>query len=419
MQIEAVSSRMILFRNAPALAETADVQAVQGSDLESTVVVAMSTSTCYSFFKSSNDAKRLAKREVLLYELEDEIPVDADDLAVDRIDTKAGTLIAAADGRSASSFIEELEENGHFVSCITPMIFLALADLARRHSIKATDVVAWRSPEGIDVVRLHRGQPIDWRWVDGESGSLDPLLNSLGWVDDKSRVLLLNISPSEPTDELSAARVIELDRQQCAATESDRIARGRARPWIDLRNGPLAPSDPLRSIASSLRFFAVAALVLQLSVIAGALLVATTYRSESSKLVEKQEVAFQDVFPGRSIPVGIVSRLQSEHRRLSGTRGLTDQAVPKLVSAIPVSHRLLAALPKRDDARYAINRIEFSPSTVVRASGVAKSYGDLELIAERLRRSGMSVPAVSANKVSGGVSLQFENLALDEDVKLP
>jgi hypothetical protein len=184
---------------------------------------------------------------------------------------------------------------------------------------------------------------------------------------------------------------------------------------MDLRNGPLSSPQPLRPIASSLRTCLLAGVILQLAVIAAAFFRGLDYRSQAAELVGKQQESFQRAFPDDPIPVGIVSRLESEHRRLAGTRGMTNQNVPKLDSAIPVTHILLSALPEPTEVRFKIDRIEIVPEAVAFASGTAKSYGDLETIAERLRLAGLDVPPLSATKTSHGVTLRLEQVRLSHE----
>ncbi|MEM6473530.1 MAG: hypothetical protein AAF802_28480, partial [Planctomycetota bacterium] len=112
------------------------------------------------------------------------------------------------------------------------------------------------------------------------------------------------------------------------------------------------------------------------------------------------------------IPVGTLSRLESEHRRLRGTRGLSDQT-PKIPSILSTLHAFLQAAPNPEEARYRFDRIEFTPNELTTANGVAKSFEDQELILARLRTAGLDVPELSATTVRGGVSLKIQQAALN------
>ena len=378
------------------------------------VVLALPSAQCFSFFRSHDEARLLRNRRSLVYDLEEYLPVDGDDLAIDRMDSKAGFLLIAADCRHITNALKEMEERGAYVSAISPLIFLALADLHREKPLRRVDVVLWQSEEGIDIVRLRQGTPVDWRWTENQIEAVMSALESI--VPDLPSPKALLVDGAEGlVDALKGVSDLSQSssrRNPSAAAECRRIVRGTATPWIDLRSGPLESPDPLRPIASPLRFLCVAAILLQLSVASALLLRGWQYRQQAESHVKSQEDVFQRVYPDEPIPVGIVSRLQSEHRRLSGTRGISNQNIPRLGSCVPAIHVFLSGLPDTSIARYTIDRLEFTPDRLALATGAAKSYGDLERVAEGLRKAGFAIPPVSATQSGGGVSLRLEDIGL-------
>ncbi len=376
------------------------------------VVLALRSSDCLAFFRSREESS--SSRNLLVYDLEEEVPYDGDDLSVDQIATQSGSLIVATNGSDHEATVDRLDLQGAYVSAVTPTVLLALATLGRQLSLRSVDFVLWHSAEGIDLIRLVWGKPVDWRWATSDVDSIAETLRAMQGEEAGADFLLVDwpvgLAASFP-DSFQATEV-SLDRDDAAAQECQRIVRGTSNPLVDLRSGPLQSSRPLRPIESSLRLFLVAAFLLQLAIVGAAFLRSNQYRQKADQMVAVQEQAFQKIFPGEPIPVGIVSRLESEHRRLVGTRGLSDQNIPKLVSAVPITHKVLSALPKAPNVRFVIDKMEILPDRLALINGTAKSYQELEVIANRMRIAGLDVPPISATKTGDGVTLRLEEIEI-------
>ena len=381
-------------------------------------VLAVESDQCFSFHRTVAQIRSLKNRNVLVYELEEELPVDGEDLAVDRIESKIGSLIVVASGSELDSAIHQIETQGVHVTSITPIIFLAFSRLAKERPVRDLDFLVWQSKSGVDIVRLTRGIPIQWLWTVGQSDLIAATLKSILGTASRPSVLVISGSDdvAETLADFCVVDAIQMNRDQVAAEECAQIIRGTAKPLIDLRNGPLRSGDPHRPIKYALRTFLAMILLLQLCVVGGLLYRSWLYQREASGLIAVQEEAYRKVFPNGSVPIGLVTHLQSEHRRLSATRGVSDQFVPKLQSAIPIAHSFLSAIPSSTETRFEIERIEFVPGKVAIATGVAKTYGDLEAIADSLRGVGFDVPPVSASKTATGVTLRFENIGTSKQV---
>lgn len=393
---------------------------VQASDVEiqgasDNLVVGLKTVECFSFQRKTADHRRSKKRSILVYELEEFLPVDADQLAVGIARSAEGALVVAVDAERWKPLIQSLELEGRYIAAVSPVVFLAIGNLGRKYSLKQHDLVVWQSEEGVDLVAMYNGKPVEWVWC-SDFSAFGSVLDSLCQRRSAGRVLLLgNNSDLEtmfpPTSEILSS---ELARHESAVVESERIAAGRASPILDLREGPLRSPHPYRPISRSLWGAATSLLLVQVILIASLWGIRQQYLSKIEDRVSSQEAAFAEVFPGASKPVGITSRLESERRRLAGTRGISGNSAPKVQSALLTAHVFLSALPEPETARFAIDRLDFTPESVQNLSGTARSYRDLEYFAERLRPAGLQVPPVSATASKDGVSLQFDKISLKQ-----
>lgn len=382
------------------------------------VVVAIESSDCTSFFRSRSDKRRLKNRASLVYDLEEFLPIDADDLAIDLIETPQGSLIIATEASAIRADIDQLESCGHYVSAVSPVIFLAIAELVRTHPIHTFQCLAWQSSEGVDLVRLERGNPIEWRWCDSTCESAKHALESMFLDQEDVDMLLVDASEDVVSfmGKLAAIAPIEMNLVNAAEGESARIASGASRPFVDLRSGPLESSDPYRPIAISLKAMIGLALFLQLCLVGSASFVRWRYQQKTRDLVAAQEDDFSSLFPNAPLPVGVLARIESEHRQLAGTRGMGGNNVPELKSTLPVAHAFLSAVPDPEQSSFAIDRIELLGDSIQSLTGNAKSYADLESLAESLRTVGFTVPPVSATKTNDGVSLRLNDVPLLQSV---
>ncbi|QDT07428.1 hypothetical protein K227x_58550 [Rubripirellula lacrimiformis] len=385
-------------------------QSLSEGPLAGAVVIALRTSDCFGFSKTVSERKRLKNRKQIVYELEEYLPIDADDLSIARVESRGGLLIVATDSESIKPLVARLEATGKYVASISPIAFLAVASLRRQLSLKTVDHLVWQSSEGLDVMELHQGIPISWEWHGDHFAVADGKLKEIVSGQTTGRIAVIDGDDNlvETFANAESCVSIELNREQAAEAECARIALGSTSPIADLRDGPLASSNPHQPISRSLKTFVAVLLAFQICVVGSLFLLRKRYQHQSDEHIIALEQAFQETFPDEAIPVGIVARLESEHRRLAGTRGVAGRKSPELRSAIPVTHAFLASMPEPADSTFVIDRLEFASAGVLNLSGTAKSYADLEFFAERLRIGGLAVPPVSATATSGGVSLRFD-----------
>lgn len=420
MPIPPSDGYMVVLGGSPQLKESGGDELSGFEIAGGSLVVALRSSGCLSFSQTTDETRQRMTRNLLAYELEELLPVDGDDLAFDRVTSKSGGLIVAADGAQFVQTVDEIVDRGQYIAAITPLVFLALPPLQRASPLQAVDVLLWQTDEGIDFIRLDRGVPTQWRWstLDAESvaSSLSYLFHDDMSCDDVSKCKLLLVDTDPELRALLPANLpsetIGMKQSDAAAETSERIVRGIESPLFDLRNGPFESETPLRPIARAMTICVFSLLLIQAAVVVAARARVSALRKATELLAVEQEEAFRSVFPDEPIPIGVLSRMQSEHRRLAGTRGVAEENVPRLASAIPTAYRFMRALPEQSEAEYSIDRIEVSPKQLRRVVGDASSFEALETITGRLAAEGFDMPPVSASVSDEGVSLRLDDVSL-------
>lgn len=383
----------------------------------SPIVIGLSSQHCFTIYRDRDQRKPLKSRQLISYELEDCVPIDADELSIAPIASNDGTLFIAASGSDVAEFVNSSVSPERFTAAVTPIALLAIAGLKREIELEGSDLVIWVNHDFADLLWIRHGVIVGWRWCAVDALSIDQCIDrssSQAETDTPDRTILVNVS-DQLTDRLaldSDVLRLEFDQEVLAEQEAEQICRGNCVPIADLRNGPLVPDRPFFSIAGPLQAFLFALVMMQVSVIIAACYRASRMQGDAVVHFQSQAEAFRSVFPDQPVPVGILSRLESEHRRLSGTKGIGKSRVPDQGSVIPLTHQLLSALPGRDSTKFELLRIDLGGSTIRSLSGNVLSYGDLEEIAGNLREAGFDVPAVAGTKTSAGTSLRLENVII-------
>ena len=108
-----------------------------------------------------------------------------------------------------------------------------------------------------------------------------------------------------------------------------------------------------------------------------------------SRSRERARGRVRETFPGTSVPVGVVTRLASEYRKLAATKGSSEDK-PQLHSVVRLLYEVLASLPR--GLRYRLLEIYLEPGQV-RLEGEIRRHGDADLLAAGLRNRGFLVTA--------------------------
>lgn len=377
----------------------------------------LSSQACFSFC-IEKDRRLIRNPKLLPYELENWLPIDGDQYCVDWIIAGDGIFVVAADAERVGDLMEPTVPPEEVVTAITPRVFAAISELGRTESLQQCDWIVWRSEEGYDLVRMVKGVPTRWLWQANEQIACEVLEDQLAATEDsdsremaETAVLALN-TPLGAGRFPESCQITRGDQVQETLAEryAERLAMGSAAAIVDLRSGPLNRYRNNPRLLSATQWFWFGLAVMQVCLIAAIWFRATTLRNEAAGYSAEQEAFYREVFPGQSVPVGVLSRIQSEHRQLLGTRGMASDAVPQVESVVPTLHQVLAAIPSDEVKNLDTDRLEIRPGVVPLLSGTAGSFEELEKVASGLRSVGFVVPDVSASTTRDGVTMRFENL---------
>jgi hypothetical protein len=378
------------------------------------VVVGVRSQDCFAVPYPVTKSRRLPRGRMLAFDIEEALPSDADEIAVDALPHRNGWIVVAVEGHACQPLIDRISEAGGQVVAICPVALIAWQAIRQNLPGGQRLVVLISCSHGIDAFLVHDRQIEDWRWL-GTDQELLPVLLKQWSADDPVGCHAFgfdkNIAATLGLDLQVIVWTTDID--EAIAGEAQRITSGRRSPPVNLTEGPLAPADPLRSIASPLKFALAGLLAALMISCLGMYWRARQYDQLAGGVVNEQSQLFEQTFPNEPVPVGIRLRFETEQRKLLGTRRSGSVSMPTVRSVVPTTHAWLSAMP--EDVRYQLDRIEVLSGKVALLSGVAKSFSGVEKIADSLRIAGFEVPPVSTTKTSNGVTIRMEDLTRQYD----
>jgi len=357
------------------------------------------------------DLPRRGRHAALLFRLEDQLPLDAEQLTADFLAGPAGTALGVAvQTERVCPLLEALAEQGLDVEAACPTALLAAASVnpAGTDGIRYVLVAA---EDGWDLLRMSDGRPADWHTVRGDADELARTIRA-DLLSHPPQGAPPPVTVVGTLDEAAAAAVArELGTEPIAATEASpvtaaaRAARsvlaGRLECCADLRRDALAARSHWQRLAGLMRP-ALALAVLLPAVVAGlAWHRAWRYEQLTRRYEQAQAAAYQKLYPNGRVPANVKARLASERQRLSATSGEEAQILRQR-SALDDLRDLVAFTPR--ETRLLVRRMQIGPAAVV-VEGEARSHGDAETFSQAIRRAGFDVdPPTTEQLTRGGVA---------------
>jgi hypothetical protein len=337
------------------------------------------------------DCENLPRRQrtsALAFRLEACLPLDAEDLAVGFLPSVGGRALGvAAEAAPLVELLERLSRRGVETASICPTALLALSEVAAGR--EDGDFVVCASPEHVDVFRLADGRPITWHTAAPEAGepvrAMEVDLLARPAAADALQVTL--VGPE--ADRLGAAMAERMDASvatreetvmELAARGARRLLEGTGAGWVDLRQGPLAPSDAWGRLARPIRTAAALAVLVLAAACGGAWWRAGRYDALASRFEARQAAVYHERHPNAAVPVNPRSRLASEARRAEGVSG-AEGVLPEAPCGLEALRQIVAGLP--NDLRFRIYDLRIAPNDV-QLDGQARSHGDAEKLARAL-----------------------------------
>jgi len=354
------------------------------------------------------------KRQAMLFLVEEQLPLDAEQLSVEFLPPVGGTSLAlAVETARLRELIQPLEEAGLAIEHIVPTVLLATHGVGAIESNAAG--VAYHlvcSNSHVDVLRVARRTTIAWSSVPKENRALLRQLRAellASPLNDDASILRSGQAPPELWNGLDAQTGLtpaawdSTSILPAAARAAARLSRDDA-GLPDFRTGELA-SDSRDTATRNARRFALTTALLFLLCLLGALLWRThQLNTRHDELRAQQAAVHAAVFPGLAVPPDIAGRLRSEHQRLAGISGSSGN-VPARPSALETLRHVMAALPA--DLRLRIVDLRIGPAEAF-IEGQARTHVDAETFAQTLRHAGLDAqPPRSETRSGEGVAFSM------------
>lgn len=364
------------------------------------IVVALESRLCLPFAFQTASRRQTRNRDSVAYQIEDPLPVAAEEIVADYVVEGVKVFGVGADRRLVEGLLGELRGAGFDVRCVVPGLLLAASQLNHEH--KEIQRSWWVRPDGIEQVSFNWAGPSHWRGLPREADPLHAAVTAQSLAGEvfETQAVVSSVAANPPLGAETAELIESGEDDPClefATRAAERLVRGETTAPIDLvrglPSGSAASRDPLRWD----RMAVAAALLLVLLVGAawrGAVAVAA--ERELQQLSDAEAEVFATALPDARVPRGVRTRLESELRSLAGARAdLSD--LPEHADAVLRLESVLGQLPV--DLRFRVLEIRIESGRVF-LLGEARSYSDVDQIATSLRRTGLVVAPPSSRQLA-------------------
>lgn len=367
------------------------------------VVLALPSSLCLPVTIPAARRPKRQTPQTLAFAAEPELPIEAEALTTTEASqqsSRGDLLTVSVETETIQPVINALEKLGVAIESIAPGAWLAAAS-AFDHQ---TDWVLVSNPYGVDGFELVDGKPVAWFFYAGTECASDTDPTNISEAQARS---LLSIPlkrwslrhTQTPTIEFLDAGTAE---QRLLEGAADQLA-GKSRHTPNLRTGPLATQDRLRSIRTPLNAALLAILLL---------LITSSYQAwqhgnQQQQIVAAQKHAQQDAFrqalPGQAIPLAVRARLLSERNRLRVQAGIQEPDESQTSAWLQLDS-ILSHLPK--DIRFRVHEVRVDEARAL-LEGEARTHSDADRIAASLRRGGLTVEPPRVSRLDDRQGVRF------------
>ena len=282
----------------------------------------------------------------------------ADFVATDSGESLSSVAIAWQRWRGLA---DRLEEHAMPVVSIVPSVILVARGLATAISPQQSSPLPFLFIEDndCDFVNLVDGKVVHWKRIGLDPQSMEMEHRLHGDVS-QGDLMIVGGNPEQQatvTAVFPQASVADESIDERRLQGASLLMAGQSDDWFDLRREALSPSDPLRAVQKQLRLAAIAGSLCLLAIAVGGLWRSHRIETKIGQLRDQQSQLFREAMPGTRVPVALLRRVRSEHKRMMGSRG-TSQGVDVPIAAPGVLKSFLRGLPEK--LRFQIQRIEIN-----------------------------------------------------------
>lgn len=360
---------------------------------------------------SVSSIRQLRNPDAMLYELEEWLPVAAEDLSATYVRDDLQVLAMAVETDLPRQFATALEHQGIAIDLVMPQMPLAATTHVDRIPIGERHAVVWLRDSGsADWVVFQQGRPMRWQYLPDAATALASQLcyESLASPAKLPVYVYHNGSPpARQLDDRQVAELVEIPEEPLAhhaLVALHAIRQNRGHPVASLEGISRASARRKHPLAREVRLLQLACVALLLAWTFVNWQAAQQSRQESEQLQVAAEDLFREVLPRATLRTGVRARLESELAKLAGVRGKSD-GEDLAGSALPLLYDLLQSLP--DEMRFRLLEIRIDDEDL-HLTGEVRSFGDADRIAGGLRALGLSVtPPTTQRLPAQGVGFRL------------
>ena len=406
-----------------------------GTATTTTLTLAIPSGWCLCAAVDAVDpaAGRVARREAMLYRLEEKLPLAAEEFVADFVaggNDSRTALGVAAPLATLGPIVRTIENAGWVVETVAPAALLAAQRYVETGAMPAScDALLFAHDGQLDLLELADGRLAGWAVLPADAGDVAMELGLRVLQHHGPLSVACAGVPSEVVERLR--RIAELqvteielpDSRDSAAAMAHAISRDGAAGWVQLRRDALGTADRLGPARRAIKAAAIAAVVFVVCFCAAMVWRASTYQQIAADAEAEQSELFAKVFDGKRPAEGlnIRSRLATEERRLRALAGESLE-LPSRPSALVLLHRVLERLPAADGARCQIDELRIEEEKLY-IEGTAPSHADAAMFATALGTGGAfdveSPRTAQLGSGADGVSMTISGRAGAEKVSPP
>jgi type II secretory pathway component PulL len=379
-----------------------------------------------------------ANRQAMIYELEEYVPIPAEQFIADFLQHEHGRFAGLIDHQKFLPLLDELATDQILVQHIVPLSILVAQYLISpsKNSENGIRSLIWIFDDEFFGNRIEfflftpNGLPFSWQLIDKTPDALrraliaeiqarnaDIYVDSIGLPDELHHVFE-TIPRVQLTDNIKTEIETELETknilQQSIVRQSTVILARKQKAWWDFSRDQLAMRGTDRILGKSIRTLLWGTVAFLSALCLVFFVRGFQYNRFETQFRQEQEKVFREALPEQKIQTGFRNRLESEYKKMSAQRENSAE-LPQRESVLIPLLKVLQSLPPKVRYRFPEIRIEQND---IRLDGQLQVHGDAEIIATALENGGFAVEPPSTQQTgSNGVSVRLTIVRQNTEAK--
>ncbi|MDR0608589.1 MAG: hypothetical protein LBG58_00580, partial [Planctomycetaceae bacterium] len=373
-----------------------------------------------------------SNRQAMIYELEEYVPIPAEQFTADFLQHDQCRWAGLIDHQKFLPFLDELATDQILIQHIIPLSIIVAQNLISQSKNIENGIrsLIWIFDDEFFGNRIEfflftpDGLPLSWQLIDKTPDALrraliaeiqtrdtDIYVDSIGLPDE-----LFHVFETIPRVKLIDNIKTETENilQQSIVRQSTAILTRKQKSWWDFSRDHLAMRGTDRVLGKSIRTLLWGSVTF-LSVLCLVFFVrGFQYSRFKTQFRQEQEKVFREALPEQKIQTGFRNRLESEYKKMSAQRENSAE-LPQRESVLIPLLKVLQSLPPKVRYRFPEIRIEQND---IRLDGQLQVHGDAEIIATALENGGFAVEPPSTQQTgSNGVSVRLTIVRQNTEAK--